>query len=94
MYGDKRTGAGRYRKDGDSWQPQAPMRKEKALHGGTRARTNERPYGGKNVESSRKPFMAPLGQGQGGIKGSSRVMGKHNSHGLLLLRNKRWVKVM
>lgn len=59
-----------------------------------RARYGERPVGGQTIESNREPFMAPLGWGQGIIKGNNRVMGKHNCLGLLLLRVKSWVRVM
>ena len=74
-----------YEVEGSSWQSRAPTWRGMAPHEETRVGAEERIGGGRAMESSREPFMAPSGQGPGGNIGACRVTGGNVILGILLL---------
>ena len=83
-HGDERRGERRYNGKAGSWQSQALMWRGMAPHEETRVGAEEGTRGGRDMEPSKEPFMAPSGQGLDENIGECRVVEKDNSLGLLL----------
>lgn len=87
-------GERRYSDKGGSFWRRVPMWREMALHGGIYASAKGRTGRQRRMESSREPFMAPLGHVPGINIGGIGVMGGNISLGSLLLQGKRRRRVV
>lgn len=85
QYGDEGKAERWYNVEGGSWQTQDPTWRGMAPHEETHVGAKGGTGGGREMESSREPLMAPSGQGPGENIGARRVTGGNGILGILLL---------
>jgi hypothetical protein len=87
-------GERRYGNEGGSWRRWVPTWRGMAPHEGTCASAVGRTGGWRKMESSREPFMAPLGHCPSGNIGERRVTKGNIPLGIFMLQGKCTHKVV